>query len=383
MVAALVAVTAWSLLTPSITEPEATKSATAPGPGPRSTVPVTAAATAGQEELPADAVERFTPDELRTIELFRESQRSVVFIDTLAQAVDVFRRRVFEVPQGRGSGFVWDREGHVVTNYHVVADRRGRLLKAKVTLWDQSVWDAQVVGGAAERDLAVLKIDAPPELLEPLRVGSSSDLVVGQSVYAIGNPFGLDYTLTTGVVSALGREIDSIIGVTIRDVIQTDAAINPGNSGGPLLDSRGLLIGVNTAIFSPSGASAGIGFAIPVDTVGWVVSDLIRFGELRRPVLGLDTFPDEVLRRARIEGALIMEIFPGGPAERAGLRATQRGRRGVVLGDIIVAVNGEPVASGRQLWQRIWSYQVGDEVTLTVVRDDRRIEVGVRLGSSR
>ncbi len=333
-------------------------------------------------QVPAEneELDDYTANERRTIELFRGASPAVVNIDAVVQTVDYFRRRVFEVPEGRGSGFVWDDQGHIVTNYHVVSDRRGRFLKARVTLWDQSVWDAEVVGGAIDKDLAVIKIDAPKEKLRAIPVGRSSGLVVGQSVYAIGNPFGLDYTLTTGVVSALGREIDSLVRVPIRDVVQTDAAINPGNSGGPLLNSSGELIGVNTQIYSPSGASAGIGFAIPVDTVSWVVSDLIRFGEIRRPEIGLTLATDDILYRARLSGALVMEVFPGSAAERAGIRPTRRTRQRTVLGDIIVAIDGRRVRSRSELEERVLSYQVGDQVELTLIRDGEEITVPLRLG---
>ena len=217
-------------------------------------------------------------DEEATIALFRRASPAVAYITSVALRRDLFTLNVFEIPQGSGSGFVWDASGHVVTNYHVVASAGA----TRVTLADRSSWDAELVGAAPEKDLAVLRIDAPHDRLQPLAIGSSADLLVGQKVFAIGNPFGLDRTLTTGVISALGREIVSPARLTIRDVIQTDAAINPGNSGGPLLDSAGRLIGVNTAIYSPSGAFAGIGFAIPADTVGWVVPELIAHGRIER-----------------------------------------------------------------------------------------------------
>ncbi len=233
-----------------------------------------------------------------TIELFRRTAPSVTFITSIARRRDFFSLNVYEIPQGTGSGFVWDDAGHVVTNFHVI---RGSS-RAQVTLADQSTWDATLVGAAPEKDLAVLHIEAPEELLNPVQVGTSSDLQVGQRVFAIGNPFGLDHTLTTGVISALGREIDSQTDQPIRDVIQTDAAINPGNSGGPLLDSGGRLIGVNTAIVSPSGAYAGIGFAIPVDTVNWVVPELITRGRIERPTLGVELAAEQLLARLGLEG---------------------------------------------------------------------------------
>ena len=217
---------------------------------------------------------RMSDIERVTVELFEKASVSVVHITTLSVQRDFFRLNVFEIPQGTGSGFAWDAQGHIVTNYHVLQ----KADSARVTLPDRSVWPAQLVGLSARHDLAVLRIPGAAAKLRPLPVGTSHDLSVGQQTIAIGSPFGLDYTLSTGVVSGLGREIPGAGGLPIRDAIQTDAAINPGNSGGPLLDSSGRLIGVNTSILSPSGASAGVGFAVPVDTVARVVPDLVRYG---------------------------------------------------------------------------------------------------------
>ena len=234
-----------------------------------------------------------TASEVSTIKLFENAAPSVCFITTSNVRQDYWSRNVMEIPGGTGSGFVWDNKGHIVTNYHVIqkADRY------QVTLSDQSTYEAELVGVAPDKDLAVLRIDVPKRNLRPIPVGNSVDLRVGQSVFAIGNPFGLDQTLTTGIVSALGREIQSVAKIPIRDVIQTDAAINPGNSGGPLLDSSGRLIGVNTAIYSPSGASAGIGFSIPVNVVRWVVPDLIQFGKVKRPVMGIEPAAQQFMKR--------------------------------------------------------------------------------------
>ncbi len=233
-------------------------------------------------------------DELANVELFRRTSPSVVHITTLETQRDFFSRATQEVPRGTGTGFVWDGDGHIVTNYHVIQGASA----ARVTLADQSTHKASLVGFFADRDLAVLKIEVPR--LPPIPLGTSRDLLVGQRVYAIGNPFGLDQTLTTGIVSALNREIESFNSRTIRGVIQTDAAINPGNSGGPLLDSAGRLIGVNTQIASPSGASAGIGFAIPVDEVNRIVPRLIRDGRFVRPALGVTSGPPELSRALKL-----------------------------------------------------------------------------------
>ncbi len=330
----------------------------------------------------AAAAPDYDEDERRTISLFESAAPSVAFITTQVRQVDFWTRNVFEVPRGTGSGFLWDDQGHVVTNYHVVEDvARGRG-SAKVTLGDDD-FEATLVGHAEDQDLAVLRIDAPPERLVPLRIGTSRDLRVGQKVNAIGNPFGYDYTLTTGIVSALGRTIPAVTGITIFDVIQTDAAINPGNSGGPLLDSGGRLIGVNTQIASPSGASAGIGFAVPVDTVSRIVPELIQYGRVVRPLLGVyfhDRLSAAVTRRLGVEGVLIRDVVPGGGAAAAGLEGTEVTRRGrVVPGHIIQRIDGKEVASQADLLGRLGSYRPGDTVTLTVWRDGETSEAQVRL----
>ncbi|HEY7216236.1 MAG TPA: trypsin-like peptidase domain-containing protein, partial [Thermoanaerobaculia bacterium] len=264
------------------------------------------AAPAAAQQPPAGGVVPPQPrpelqqDERATIALFEHASPATVYITSLANRQDFFSLNTTQIPQGTGSGFIWDLQGHVVTNYHVVANSDAW----RVTLADHSDWDAKLVGGAAEKDIAVLKIEAPANRLTALPIGRSTGLRVGQSVFAIGDPFGLDQTLTTGVVSALGREIQSLAGNPIRDMIQTDAAINPGNSGGPLLDSSGRLIGVNTAIYSPSGAYAGIGFAIPADSVSAVVRDLIAYGRIRRPTLGIQLAPEALGERLGLDGAV-------------------------------------------------------------------------------
>ncbi len=318
--------------------------------------------------------------EKATIRLFREASPSVAYITTLEVRRDLFTMNLTEIPRGTGSGFVWDRDGHVVTNFHVI---RGAS-RAQVTLADQSTWDATLVGKAAGKDLAVLQIQAPAKSLYPIPIGVSKDLAVGQQVFAIGNPFGFDQTLTTGVISALGRQIASQSQVPIRGVIQTDAAINPGNSGGPLLDSAGRLIGVNTAIYSPSGSYAGIGFAIPVDTVNWVVPELIAYGHVVRPSLGVDWVPDRYVRDLGLQGALVLDVEPGSGADRAGLRPTRRDLRGQVqLGDLVVTVDGEKVDSSGDVTLILERHKAGDRVAVTVQRDKRRVDLLVELGPSR
>ncbi len=321
-----------------------------------------------------------TERERTRTELFEEVSPSVVYITSVALRRDFFRFNVMEIPRGTGSGFVWDDRGNIVTNYHVISNAD----RAEVTLADGSTWEASLVGTAREKDLAVLQIEAPRSQLRPIRVGTSSDLKVGQDVLAIGNPFGYDQTLTTGIVSALGREIESIDGIPIRNVIQTDAAINPGNSGGPLLDSAGRLIGVNTAIVSPSGGYAGVGFAIPIDTVNWVVPQLIAYGKVRRPTLGVELAPDHVVRRSRIEGAVVIGVTEGSSAARAGVRPAYRDRRGrVIVGDVIVAIDGNQVRTAGELGLILERYREGDIVTVTIDREGREKEVRLTLGASR
>lgn len=317
-----------------------------------------------------------TDSEKATIQLFEDAAPSVCFITTSNVRLDIFTMNASEVKRGTGTGFVWDKNGHVVTNFHVIQGAD----KAQVTMSDQSVWPAELVGIAPDKDLAVLQIKVPGDKLAPIPKGTSENLKVGQSVFAIGNPFGLDQTLTTGIVSALGREIESVSGIPIRDVIQTDAAINPGNSGGPLLDSRGRLIGVNTAIYSPSGASAGIGFSIPVDVVNWVVPELIEYGVLKRPTLNVEFASPYIANRLDLDGLLVMGVERGGAAEKAGIRPTYRDRYGrFYLGDIILAINDEPVKTQKDMYLVLDKYKPGDEVRVKIKRDDEILEVNLIL----
>lgn len=316
------------------------------------------------------------PDEKSTIALFRQASPSVLHITTIAVQRDLFTLNLYQIPEGTGSGFVWDTTGNIITNFHVIQNADA----AQVTLADQSTWKARVVGVAPDKDLAVLKIDAPAARLKPIPIGTSKDLQVGQSVLAIGNPFGLDQTLTTGVISALGREIESVTRRPIQGVIQSDAAINPGNSGGPLLDSAGRLIGVNTAIYSPSGASAGIGFAIPVDTVNRVVTELIRFGKVTRPGLGVQIAEDQIAQRLGVTGVLVVDVVPGSAAAKAGIRPTRRETSGRVrLGDVIVAIDGKKTDSANELFLTLEKYKVGDSVSVSLLRDGKTVQTKVTL----
>lgn len=315
-------------------------------------------------------------DEQHTIELFQKCSPSVAYIATSTVRRDAYSRNVLEIPQGTGSGFVWDDKGHIVTNFHVIKSAT----RAQVTLGDASTWDAQLVGISEDKDLAVLKIDAPADKLHPILVGSSEGLLVGQKVFAIGNPFGLDQTLTVGVISGLNRQIRSATNRPILGVIQTDAAINPGNSGGPLLDSSGRLIGVNTAIVSPSGAYAGVGFAVPVDTVNRIVPQIIREGRVTRPGLGISAAEDALVKKAGLAGVLVFDLDPEGAAAKAGLRATHRDETGkTVPGDLITAIDDQPIKSTNDLYRALDRKQVGDEIRVTVKRDERDVTVKVKL----
>ena len=317
-------------------------------------------------------------DEQNNIQVFKSASPSVVHITTLQNRRDMFSLNVSQVPSGTGSGFIWDDQGHLVTNFHVIQGASA----AQVLLADGSEWQAKLVGAFPDRDLAVLKIEAPRNKLPPIAVGTSRDLVVGQKVFAIGNPFGLDQTLTTGIVSALNREIESLTRRSIRGVVQTDAAINPGNSGGPLLDSSGRLIGVNTSIYSPSGASAGIGFAIPVDEVNRVVPLLIRDGRIQRPALGVSGGNVQLQRALGLpKGVALLGVARDGPAARAGLQPFARARDGsIVAGDVITAVNDASVATLDDMLTELERHKPGDTVTLSVWRSGKTRKQPVVLG---
>jgi S1-C subfamily serine protease len=303
-------------------------------------------------------------DEKATIEVFHQASPSVVHITNLKSQRNRISMQLDELPQGTGTGFVWDTGGHIITNFHVVQNGD----HAQVTLEDGSTYSGKVVGSAPDKDLAVIKIDAPAAKLRPLAVGTSGDLQVGQKVLAIGNPFGLDQTLTTGVISGLGREIQSVTNRPINDVIQTDASINPGNSGGPLLDGSGRLIGINTAIYSPTGANAGIGFAVPVDTINLIVPQLIKHGDIPRPGLGISIASDQVATRMGIKGVVIMEVIQGGAAAGAGLRGVTQAAGGRwQAGDTIVAIDGVTIAITKDLYKALDAHKVGDTVTVSVI----------------
>lgn len=309
------------------------------------------------------------------VALFESAAPSVVFVTNIAIRRDLFRMNVFRSPQGTGTGFVWDAEGHVVTNYHVIEGAN----RVEVSLSDGAAFPAEVVGVHPDKDLAVLRIEADRPL-RPIELGSSRDLRVGHNVYAIGNPFGLDQTMTAGIVSALGREIEAGNGRIIEDVIQTDAAINPGNSGGPLLDSSGRAIGVNTAIYSETGSYAGIGLAVPIDTVRRVVPQLIEHGKVIRPTLGVRFGSDRAAEQFGVEGVVIVAVLPKSGAERAGLRGVRRVGRRILLGDVVVGINERRVGRVDDLLNALERLQPGQKVQLRILRGEEELNVEVELG---
>ena len=325
-----------------------------------------------------------TDDEANTTEVFQRASPAVVFVTSSELRRQRFTRNVMEIPRGAGSGFVWDaNSGLVVTNYHVIgailsAAPKGRALGevAKVTLEGPDgrtkTYPATLVGAERSKDLAVLKVNAPPEYVRPCALGVSEDVRVGQAVFAIGNPFGFDHTLTTGVVSGLNRTIQSQVGSLISGGIQTDAAINPGNSGGALLDASGRLVGINTAIFTNTGASAGVGFAIPVDLVRRIVPQLIRDGRVTLPGLNVGVADPNVAKQlgVRSAGVLIQTVASGSAAEKAGLLPTRRGLGGIVAGDVVVAADGKRVTTEGDLVAAVEMHQVGEEIEIEVRRGD-------------
>jgi S1-C subfamily serine protease len=323
--------------------------------------------------------------EKTNIRLFQQARDSVVSVDARLIARTSFRLRLTEIEAGAGTGIVWDQAGHIITNFHVVQLAAGpQQPRIRVTMANGNSYNAALVGFAPEHDLALLKIVAPANQLRPIPIGTSNDLQVGQSAFAIGNPFGLEQSLTTGVVSALGREIVSpkspITGKSelIANVIQTDAAINPGNSGGPLLDSAGRLIGVNTAIASTANQSAGIGFAIPVDTVARAVPYMINKERVPKPLLGVTLWGDDTNRR--FGGAVIREVTEASPAEAIGLRGTQQLADGrFAVGDTIVAINDQPIVTVEDLQTAIRKFEVGNEIDVHYERDGKRQSARVKL----
>jgi S1-C subfamily serine protease len=342
-------------------------------------------------DIPPLSPDARTEDEKNTIAVFRAAARSTVFVTERALAFNNFLGEAQEVPAGSGTGFVWDRDGHVVTNYHMVKDvvggaqpepRRGLRGSLIVTLQDHKSYEAEYVGSEPRKDIAVLQIKAPKESLSPIQLPpeKARRLEVGQKAIAIGNPFGLDQTLTTGVVSAIGRSVAGIGGVSIRDMVQTDAAINPGNSGGPLLDSSGHLIGMNTMIYSKSGASAGIGFAVPVATIVRIVPQIIRSGHAEQIGLGIQIDPAQRLeQRANIQGVIVLRVVANSPAASAGLQGIRQDFEGITLGDVIVGIDGDRIDSYDSLYNTLDKHHAGENVEVTTIREGKKVKTTVPL----
>jgi S1-C subfamily serine protease len=316
-------------------------------------------------------------DEKNTIQIFRSTAAAAVFVTQKQVVVDWWAGRAMEVPAGAGSGFVWDKQGHIVTNFHVADGARSLVVK----LQDQREFPAQLIGVEPRKDIAVLKISAPANVLTPVQLpAKGADVEVGQKVIAIGNPFGLDHTVTTGIVSALGREVPGAGGVAIRDMIQTDAAINPGNSGGPLLDSAGRLIGMNTAIFSRSGAWAGVGFAVPISTINRIVPQIIATGKAEQVGLGIRIDTQRRLeKRARIPGVAVISVEPNTPAAKAGLQGMIQSPAGIQLGDVIIGIDTDDVKEFDDLYAALDKHKAGDKVNVKVRRGDKTLTLSIEL----
>jgi S1-C subfamily serine protease len=331
-------------------------------------------------------------DEKNTMDIFNKAADSVVFVNTVAKVRDFFSMDVFEVPAGAGTGFVWDQQGHVVTNYHVIESASSSFVK--ITLKDGRTLEAKIIGKEPRRDIAVLKLKDTKKLPQGFSsfLADSSKLYVGQKAIAIGNPFELSHTLTTGVVSALGRSVPSPLdGIMNRDMIQTDAAINPGNSGGPLMDSRGYLIGMNTSIYSQSGSSAGVGFAVPVNTIKRVVEQIIKYGKVSQPGLGIIPLPERYYRylglcgstspreKCNSRGLVIGQVLPHSGAEKAGLRGMKLTDSSAEIGDIITSVDGKTVENLDDLLSLLENKNAGDSVKVSYLRKKAKMNATVIL----
>ena len=323
----------------------------------------------------ATTLNTLLPNERNTIEVFQKISPKVVYVHKMTNVVNYSHQSTHVVPAGTGSGIIWDNKGHVVTNFHVI---RGADSLA-VTIGKETV-PAKVVGAEPRKDLAILQLESPKVLKSlqsyvPFEIAPTNELLVGQTAIAIGNPFGFDHSLTMGIISALGRQVPGVGGVTIHNMIQTDAAINPGNSGGPLLDSSGRLIGLNTVIFSQTGASAGVGFAVPADDIERIATQIIKHGRVSLAGIGISPVAPHLAKRYGVQqGILIAEVIPNTPAAAAKLHPTSIDNWGRIhLGDEIVAINGHPVANYDVLYHLLSDIPVGTEITLTVLRDHMRI----------
>lgn len=333
------------------------------------------AQTVNAEILKSDT-RRFIEDEQNTINIFDTAAPATVFV-TQSQIITNWRTTATtEVPAGTGTGFIWDQRGHIVTNYHIISGGSSW----SVTLYNQKTYDATLVGGDPKKDIAVLKINAPASELSPITLPPEDfSIAVGQKAIAIGNPFGLDHTLTTGIISAIGRDLRGFGGVTIKEMVQTDASINPGNSGGPLLDSRGQLIGMNTMILSQSGSSAGIGFAVPVSTIRRIVPQIIETGRAEQVGLGILTVPDAAARRYGVRGVIVQAVMENAPAQKAGLKGIVSTPQGYYIGDIIVGIDDEPVRNLNDLYSAVDGHHPGDVVSVKVLRDGKALSLDIEL----
>lgn len=319
-----------------------------------------------------------TENERNTISIVKGNINSVVHVSNI-QIKRAWGYGKVEIPAGAGTGWVFDLDGHIVTNYHVIHEGDSFMVSFHK---DGKQYKAKVVGGEPKKDIAVLKLLEKPANLKPLVVGESASLLVGQKAVAIGNPFGLDHTVTQGIISAIDREIEGFSGLTIKGMIQTDAAINPGNSGGPLFDSSGKVIGVNTVIYSRTGTSAGVGFAVPIDTVKRIVPQIIKYGRVIQPGLGIGILPDEYKQTyfGIKEGIVITYMDDDGPAARAGLKGMSQDFRGrYYVGDVIIAINGKEVSSMNDIYQQLENYQIGQEVEVTYSREGKTKKVKIKL----
>lgn len=315
--------------------------------------------------------------EKRIIKVYKEAVPSVVNVANIKYANNFFYGKV-EIPQGTGSGFVWGEKGHIVTNFHVIQGGNSFIVTFHK---DKKQYKAQLVGVAPKQDIAVLKLKEVPKNLVPIKVGTSKGLQVGQIALALGNPYGFDHSLSKGIVSAVERKIDGVGGVKIHNMIQTDTAINQGNSGGPLLASSGELIGMNTLIVSGSGSSAGLGFAVPVDTISDIIPQLIRYGKVIRPGLGIGLLEDEVRERfVGKKGAALSFVDPDGAAGEAGLKGMMRDSYGrVYVGDVIIKINEHSVNSRDDIYHVLGKYKIGETITITYIRNKKKSSVEVKL----
>ncbi|WP_058534594.1 S1C family serine protease [Legionella saoudiensis] len=325
-------------------------------------------------------VNALLPDEQNTVQVFQQASPKVVYVHRLATVTNHYSFKKMQIPDGSGSGIIWDDKGHIVTNYHVIKDAD----KLAITLDNMTV-PARVIGAEPRKDIAVLQIKSPNALsklksFKPFEIVHLPDLIVGQKAIAIGNPYGLDHSLSKGVISALGRQVPGIGGVTIRNMIQTDTPINPGNSGGPLLNSAGQLIGMNTMIFSRSGASAGVGFAVPADDIQRIVSQIIKHGRVVLSGIGIHSVAPNVAHRLGVhKGILVAEVLPRTPAAQAHLQGTHRDSWGrLVMGDVIVALNGHSVENYDALYNLLTEIKVGEKITLSVQRGNKQMDIAMK-----